>query len=166
MRVSNHHSRSFGEPPELVGACLDSLSGQADSLWPYERWPRMGFDRPLAVGAKGGHGPIRYFVEEYEPGRKITFRFTKPDGFQGTHGFHVTPTDSGCELRHVIEMRVSGPALLTWPVVFRPLHDALLEDALDKVEANLSGRAWARRDLPLVVRILRRILANRGRTKA
>ena len=165
MRVSNRHSRSLGHSAEQVGACLDSLSGQADVLWPHDRWPRMAFDRPLGMDAKGGHGPIRYFVEEYRPGRRVTFRFTKPDGFHGTHGFQVTPTESGCELHHAIEMTVSESALLTWPLVFRPLHDALLEDALDKVEAHLEGRDWIQRDLPFVVKALRRMLAKKRRPK-
>lgn len=163
MRVSNHHWRLFCQSPDRVGACLDSLSDQAEALWPFERWPRMAFDRSLGVGAKGGHGPVRYFVEEYQLGRQVTFRFTRPDGFHGTHGFRVTQTESGCELRHAIEMKVSGPALLTWPLIFRPLHDALLEDALDKVEAHLEGRDWAQRDLPWVVRTLRRMFAKKRR---
>jgi len=125
----------------------------------------MAFDRPLETDAKGGHGPIRYFVEEYQPGRQVTFRFTKPDGFHGTHGFKVTPRESECELHHALEMTVSGSALLTWPLVFRPLHDALLEDGLDKVEAHLEGRDWIQRDLPFVVKALRRMLAKKRRPK-
>ena len=27
----------------------------------------MVLDRPLALGADGGHGAIRYYVSEYEP---------------------------------------------------------------------------------------------------
>ncbi|UNO43730.1 DUF2867 domain-containing protein [Streptomyces sp. MST-110588] len=38
----------------------------------------MRFDRPLGVGAYGGHGPVRYRVSAYDPGRRIRFDFTSP----------------------------------------------------------------------------------------
>ena len=123
----------------------------------------MRFNEPLGVGAKGGHGPIRYFVEEFDPGSQIIFRFTGPAGFHGTHRFRVVPLEGDSELRHTIEMQVTGSALLTWPLVFRPLHDALLEDCLDKVEADLSGRVWGKRAWSLHVRILRKLLAGKGK---
>jgi hypothetical protein len=34
----------------------------------------------------GGHGPVRYCVEEYEPGRSIRFRFI---GSEGGHGLDL-----------------------------------------------------------------------------
>ena len=142
---------------------LDSLASRGDALWPHERWPRMVLDKPLGVGARGGHGPIRYVVEEYKPGRQVVFRFTRPEGFHGTHSFTLNALEDGCELRHAIEMSISGPAFFTWPLVFRPLHDALLEDSLDKVESDLSGGKWRRRDLPFRVRLLRTLLARRPR---
>ena len=49
---------------------------------------------------------------------------------------------------------------LTWPLVFRPLHDTLLEDALDRAQATLSGDEWVKRGWPLSVRALRRMLAR------
>ena len=122
----------------------------------------MRLDRPLGVGASGGHGPIRYSVQGYEPGRRVVFRFHEPKGFEGTHSFLIHPLGHGCELRHVIDMRVSGWARLSWPLVFGPLHDGLLEDALDKAQAALAGVTWEPRQLPMVVRVLRRMVA-RGR---
>jgi len=32
-------------------------------------------------------------------------------------------------------MEARGPALVSWPLVFEPLHDALLEDLLDRATA-------------------------------
>lgn len=90
----------------------------------------MRFDRPLAVGAHGGHGPIRYTVEAYTPGCSILFRFTGPAGFDGHHGFELIPRDTHGVLRHTVRMRLHGRARLSWPLLYRPLHDALLEDAL------------------------------------
>jgi hypothetical protein len=161
-RVLNQHSRRFDAPPESVGALMDGLSSRRDPLWPHERWPRMAFDGPLGEGVAGGHGPIRYSVEGYEPGRKVVFRFNGPPGFHGIHRFEVEPTAQGSELRHTIDMGLSGSARFSWPLVFGPLHDALLEDALDKAEAALSGSEWQPREFPWRVRFLRS-LAARGR---
>lgn len=163
MRIRNRHERQVAHSAESLGECLDSLSSAHDRLWPHERWPRMAFDGPLRVGADGGHGPIRYFVEEYEPGKKVVFRFTEPRGFLGTHSFQVNRHEKGAEIVHLIAMEVSRSALLSWPMVIRPLHDALLEDSLDKVQAHLAGEEWVRRDWPISVRFLRNILARKGR---
>jgi len=76
----------------------------------FPRWPAMQLDRPLGVGASGGHGPIRYRVEVYEPSRQVTFRFTAPQGFDGTHTFEVEPVGTDqTRLRHKVEMRLRGP---------------------------------------------------------
>jgi len=51
------------------------------------------------------------FVEEYKPGRSIKFRFTKPKGFKGFHGFEVlSNTEPSVVLRHTIEMTLHGSA--------------------------------------------------------
>jgi hypothetical protein len=165
MKVLNRHSRRFEFRAEEVGACLDSLASKDDLLWPWEHWPPMVLDRVLGRRARGGHGPIRYFVEDFDPGQRVVFRFLAPDGFNGTHAFEVEGSDACCELRHTIDMRVSGLALVTWPLVFRPLHDALLEDSLDKVEAYLGGKEWHRRTWSPWVRFLRSLLARRRKRK-
>jgi hypothetical protein len=93
----------------------------------------MRLDKPLGLGATGGHGPIRYSVVAYEPGKKVTFEFISPRGFVGKHWFEVLGHGaSGTMLRHTIEMSLVGSARLSWPVAIRPLHDALVEDALTK----------------------------------
>jgi hypothetical protein len=137
MQVCNVHERLFPLPSAVVGALIDSLASRDDRLWPRDKWPPMRFDRPLAVGAAGGHGPIRYFVEEYRPGQSVLFRFSAPRGFNGTHRFEVEDRQGHTVLRHVIEMSATGPARLSWPLVFRPLHDACLEDCLDRATISL-----------------------------
>lgn len=98
----------------------------------------MQFDKSLQAGARGGHGPIRYVVESFEPGRQVTFRFTAPKGFDGYHSFVIEETDTGqCLLKHVLEMQARGLAIPGWVFVFRPLHDALVEDSLNKAQKNL-----------------------------
>ena len=166
VHVLNIHERTLRASPLQAAGLLDGLSSPQDALWPSEAWPRMRFDRPLQPGALGGHGPIRYAVASYEHGRRICFRFTAPQGFIGQHWFEVLPQgESGTVLRHTIDMTLKGSALLSWPLVFRPLHDALVEDALAKAQAALGEQpdhvrwsAW--------VRLLRRVLTRRvGRAK-
>ena len=157
--VRNIHERELDAPPARVGELLDSLASQDDALWPHHLCPRMRFDRPLGVGAHGGHGPIRYVVEEYAPGESVTFRFVGPRGFDGFHRFDRISTSAGkVALRHTLEMTTRGRALLSWPLVFRPLHDALIEDAFAAAEAAL-GREPRIRPWSWRVRLLRAILA-------
>ncbi|MBC8368197.1 SRPBCC family protein [bacterium] len=160
MKVLNIHEREFGCPVVQVGALLDSLATQEDLLWPHETWPRMKFEQALSVGARGGHGPIRYEIEDYQPGRFIRFRFTGPRGFLGHHGYEIEESESGAILRQVLEMNTSGSALLTWPLIYRPMHDALIEDSLTKAEFVLGlepeYRSWS-----LWVKCLRFLLAGR-----
>ncbi len=179
MIVVNVHQRELPVPRARAGALIDTLASPADRLWPHRSWPRMTLDRPLAVGAAGGHGPIGYVVESHEPGRRVVFRFTRPRGFDGTHRLEALDLSqaggvSGAGdvprvdeprsvLRHTLEMDARGPARLTWPLLFRPLHDALIEDALATAEAALGlppdVRGWS----PWV-RALRRVL-SRGRAR-
>jgi hypothetical protein len=147
--VLNVHEREIAATAVVVGALIDSLASDHDVLWPATMWPSMRFDRPLGVGAVGGHGPIRYAVEDYVPARSVRFRFRGPRGFIGHHRLEVLPIDEQATLlRHTIDMSTEGPALLTWPLVFRPLHDALLEDALAQAQASLGQvpivRPWSR----------------------
>jgi hypothetical protein len=93
--ILNIHTRDLHASRDAVGALLDSLASKQDLLWPRDRWPAMRFDRPLQVGAVGGHGPIRYRVERYEPGRAILFRFTGMRGIHGTHGFEIKASTPG-----------------------------------------------------------------------
>jgi len=138
VKVLNIHERRLRASPRDVGALIDSLASSEDLLWPRHSWPRMKFDRPLGVGATGGHGPIRYFVESHDPGRSIRFRFLGPSGFDGFHGFDVVPAnDDEVLLRNTLKMGAHGPALVSWPLVFGPMHDALMEDALAQAEASL-----------------------------
>ncbi|HSG81362.1 MAG TPA: SRPBCC family protein [Gemmatimonadota bacterium] len=162
MRVYNLHQRVLPAPASRVGELIDRLAAQDDRLWPGDRWPPIRFDRALGVGAAGGHGPIRYTVEAYEPGHSVRFRFTGPPGLDGWHAFQLEDSGEGqALLRHLIDMDVRGQARFTWPVVFRPLHDALMEDLLDNAAACCGAELEAPRWSPWV-RLLRRILRRRS----
>ncbi len=149
MKVLDVHERELQATVDRVGALIDSLASREDALWPKHSWPRMEFDRTLTVGARGGHGPIRYFVEEYIPGESIKFRFTAPNGFNGFHAYEriKTTTTNTAVLCHTLEMTTHGLAVLSWPVIYRPMHDALIEDSLATAEASLGQspriQAWS-----------------------
>ncbi|MFC4002939.1 hypothetical protein ACFS2C_09585 [Prauserella oleivorans] len=81
--------------------------------------------------------------------------FDPPGGFDGFHEFTALPDGDGSVLRHLIAMRVHGKARLTWPLLYRPLHDALLEDLLDRAEENLTGEVARPARWSLPVRLLR-----------
>ena len=160
MQVRNIHQRELSVAIDRAGQLIDTLASPRDKLWPKDRWPRMQFDRPLSDGAAGGHGPVRYVIDRYRPGRSIRFRFQQPAGFHGFHGFEVIESKPGVTLlRHTLEMKTTGPALFSWPLVFRPLHDALIEDSLSRAEASL-GFAPRRIPWSLWVRLLRRVLSS------
>jgi hypothetical protein len=161
VRVLNVHERRIPRPAAEVSRLIDTLASDGDALWPRHLWPAMRFDRPLGVGADGGHGPIRYAVGEYRPGHAIRFRFSAPRGFDGNHGFDVRPDgEDACVLRHTIAMDARGTGLLLWLLAIRALHDAVLEDALATAEVSL-GLAPRVQPWSAWVKLLRRLIAGR-----
>jgi hypothetical protein len=171
--IRNVHERRLDATPAEVGAVLDTLASANDRLWPSGRWPAMRFERPLDVrvpaeplraGAGGGHGPIRYQVSRYVPGRQVVFSFCPASGLDGEHRFEVVPEGGATVLRHVLEARPIGRGRLSWPLVMRPLHDALIEDALDRAERAVGGRP-RRRWSPRVA-LLRALFGITGSSSA
>ncbi|MCP4545753.1 MAG: SRPBCC family protein [bacterium] len=163
MKVKNVHERKMPYPASSIGALIDTLASESDKLWPNEKWPPMKFDQGLQIGARGGHGPIRYTIQSYEPGRSVHFRFTGPKGFDGYHAFVVAEGADWVVLRHIVEMKARGAAAISWPLVFGPLHDALIEDGFDKAERNSGGNPSAR-SWSWWVRALRWALGRVNRT--
>lgn len=148
MKIENIHRREFPVSAEVLGELLDSLSSQQDCLWPTRYWQPMRFDRPLSVGAHGGHAPLVYDVASYEQGRAIDFEFQVPKGFDGGHSLEiVSKGPQSAELIHRVDMRTSAKAWLQWTLFFGPLHDALLEDAFVQAEHSLGlpeqDEAWS-----------------------
>jgi hypothetical protein len=163
LRFYSIHERRYGASPAAAGALLDGLSSREDTLWPGDRWPAQRFDRPLGPGAGGGHGPIRYEVVAYEPGRRVDYRFLPEGaGLSGSHWFEVVPTEGGVVLRHVIDGRAALLAWLRWQLVYRWLHDALLRDALDNAERELTGHVVRPAQYNAWVRLLRSTVRRRA----
>jgi hypothetical protein len=161
VRFHSKHERVIQATAEAVGGLIDSLSSRDDKLWPWENWPAQRFNGPLAVGARGGHGPIRYTVQDYQPGRLVRYHFAPPPGFSGWHGFEVREHERGAVLQHVVHGQAGLRGWLRWQLVLRPLHDALIENALDKAETLAQDTPRQPRTWPLYVRLLRRLLAGR-----
>jgi hypothetical protein len=119
-------------------ALLRSLASHEDRLWPGDKWWPQRFDGGLEPGSKGGHGPVKYKVESVAP-RRVVYRFPSRSWFRGTHAFDLVPHPQGCELVHTLDGTTHGIGLVLWPLVVRPLHDALLEDVLDRAESSLGA---------------------------
>ncbi len=139
MQVLNIHKRVINQPRGKVWDIVKTLSSKEDQIWPTEKWPRMRLNRGLEVGSSGGHGPIRYVIQEYLPGELIQFKFLKPKGFIGKHTIELTKIEENItELKHTIHMKTSLSGMFIWSLAIRSLHDALMEDAFDKVENHFS----------------------------
>jgi hypothetical protein len=113
MKVINIHSRIINQPINKIAELFETLSTETDKIWPKEKWPEMKFKDYIKVGAKSGHGPIKYSVEEYKPNKIIQFRFSKPNGFNGIHKFEIIElTKERTEVKHTIDMNTIGKGTL------------------------------------------------------
>jgi len=139
MKVINIHKRKINQSKASVQKLLDTLATKNDKIWPYEKWPAIRFKNGLRIGEKGGHGPIKYKVvsKDYDDG--IVFKFIN-EGFNGMHKFQINAiNDSKVQVVHSIKMKTSGTATFYWLFVIKWLHDALIEDAFDKLENQFSS---------------------------
>lgn len=142
MRFQRTHEREIDAPAATVGALIDTLGSEHDRLWPSGRWPTLaiGFDRPLAVGARGGHGPIHYAVSAYAPSEEVEFSFDRRSGVAGTHRLRAEPLGGGrSRLTHTVDADLGLRYVLVLPA-FRAMHDAVLGDLLDRAELQTTGR--------------------------
>jgi hypothetical protein len=138
--MRNIQRRDIEAPAAAVGALLDRLASDTDPLWPTPAWPPIRFDRGLAVGSVGGHGPIRYSVAEYEPGRRVRFVFDPSIGLDGFHELIVEPLDERrTRLTHDLVGKPRGTMRLVWALAVRWMHEALLQDLLDNAQLAATG---------------------------
>lgn len=139
MKVLNIHKREIEKPIQEIRELFSTLATTKDRIWPVEYWPPMKLKNGLEIGSNGGHGPIRYKIVDYDSESHIEFKFQKPNGFNGTHKFEIVASNfDSSEIKHTIRMTTSGMGTIKWLLAIRWLHDALLEDAFDKVENQLT----------------------------
>jgi len=161
MKIKNVHRRVLNQPKEKIIELFKTLSTENDKIWPFEKWPKMKFKHGIKEESRGGHGPIRYTIEKYDKNNFIQFRFSKPSGFNGIHKFEIIELErEKTELKHIIEMDTVGKGLLIWFLAIRSLHNALIEDALDKVE-NQFSEEQKKTEWNIWVKILRRIMKTK-----
>jgi len=138
LQVINIHKREILQPLTEISKLFNTLASYNDMMLATDKWPRMTLDKGLRVGSKGGHGPIKYLVAEYQPEKSITFQFLLK-GFNGFHRFDLKELATNkSELSHTIDMTTTGWATLKWTLTIRWLHDAFIEDAFDKVENHFT----------------------------
>ncbi|OJF14740.1 DUF2867 domain-containing protein [Couchioplanes caeruleus] len=138
--VRNVHERELPVPAAVVGRLLDRMGADDDPLWPVPAWVPMRFDRPLGVGADGGHGPVRYHVTGYEPGRRVELTFHPRTGLIGTHTLEIEGRGPhSCVLRHRLVARPVASMRLLWPALVRVCHDTVIEHLLDNAERAVTG---------------------------
>ena len=156
--IVNVHSRELECTKEEAWELIEQLGSTNDILWPNDSWPRFERDGEMKIGTKCGHGPIRYVVESYSPNENVRFRFSNPKGFDGFHEFSITQSENNLiTLRHILKMTPKGSAKMSWPLCFRWLHDALIEDALDNAIFHFDGTSNPSRQWPIHVNILRKL---------
>lgn len=138
---------------------MDAFGGPTDRLWPRDRWFPLRLDRPLATGARGGHGPVRYTCVAHGQGlTRFAFRrILGSDRWRGEHRCHVTAEGAGTRLTHVVEPSLPAWQRLQWAVLVGPLHDAVLEDLLDRAAAATGTPSPAPAQRTPWVRLLRRL---------
>ncbi|GAA3461965.1 SRPBCC family protein [Saccharothrix longispora] len=129
--IDNVHERAVPGAADLVDRVVE--------LWPADRWPPLVLDRPLGVGATGGHGFVRYACTGHRPRERVEFTFAPTLGLVGGHVLEVVPGG----LRHVLRGEPRGWMRLWWPLAVRWLHDALVEDLLDRA-GRMAGHPPAR----------------------
>ncbi|MGV9249660.1 SRPBCC family protein [Streptomyces sp. NPDC003710] len=165
--VHNVHERLISGSLEEAGRLLDSLGSPHDRLWPRANWPALRLDRPLGVGASGGHAAVRYHVEEYQPGRRVLFRFDPAFALDGVHYAEAEEEGSGrVRIRHVLKgrpRRFFSTATARTFLVTLPLHNAVIEDLLDNAERALTGAVRRPARWSPYVRLLRHLRARRAR---
>ncbi|HTF50140.1 MAG TPA: SRPBCC family protein [Pseudonocardia sp.] len=163
--IHNVHQREFRATEDQLGALLDQVA-EPGGLWP-SRWPPLVLDRPLGVGADGGHGPIRYQVVDYQPGRRAVFKFQEPTDLDGTHTLEVLPGSrpGTAVLRHELTGQPRGLGLLNWTLLIRRLHDALLEDLLDRAGHAVGDPPARPARWSVLVRMSRGLLGLRADAK-
>ncbi len=130
----------YNHPLSKIAEILETLSTKQDLLWPEENWTPMILDNGLCVDSRGGHGIIKYYVTKYEYGKIVEFCFVEPEEFKGAHRFELSkPSDNRTKIKHTIDVQFNLKGLILWYLIVKWLHDALLEDCLDKVENNLEN---------------------------
>jgi hypothetical protein len=154
----NMQRRVIAAPVTVLGRLHDRLAGPDDPLWPATDGEPIRLDRPLGVGASGGHGPFHYTVVAYEPGLRVRFEFSAGSPLHGYHELWVRPVGRDhAEMVHILVAQARGAMLLLWPLATRWLHQALIAELLDNAERAATGTVRHPARPSMWVRLLRSV---------
>ncbi|TDZ96655.1 SRPBCC family protein [Mycobacteroides salmoniphilum] len=119
----------------------------------------MILDRPLAKGASGGHGKIRYTCTAYTPRRFVEFTFDSVNGnlIDGRHVFEAVPRRAGVLIRHTLDLECGFSDWIKLTALVVPAHDAVIEQLLDHLERSITGTATHPHRWGLRVLLIRRL---------
>lgn len=155
--MCNVQQRLLPVPLERAATVVDDLADDALSAWPSASWPRLRLDAGLVPGSRGGHGPIRYTVTAYEPGRRLLMTFDPAASLDGWHELRLDLGPGGrTTVVHTIQARTRGRMRWRWPLVVRWLHEALIQDLFDRAQALTSSPPARPARWSPWVRVLRR----------
>jgi hypothetical protein len=137
--IHNIHRRVIRAEPDVLGELIDAIATPDDRLWPVHDTVPLKLEGPVAVGVRGGHGPARYEIVGHQPGRWVRFEFTRPSSLIGFHEFSVQPHPNGSVFQHLLAARLTPGLWLGYPLLLRPLHNSVIELALDHAELAGAG---------------------------
>jgi hypothetical protein len=163
MTFINVHQRTLPVSARRIGQLVDEAAKRDSPLWPSDNWPPMILDRPLGVGAEGGHGMVRYACSAYQPGRLVEFTFVPGFMLRGTHTFEILDASQGdgCVLRHVLSVHPRDVACwFGFHLAVRWLHNALMEDLLDRAATVVGHPPAKSAHWSVWVRLLRAYLSR------
>jgi hypothetical protein len=148
-RIRHVHSRSFAADADRVASVVERMwSGTERDAFPWDFIRPTRSDPPGARGfvpgaSTFGHGPFRFTLEQWD-GRVFRARVDTP-GFEGSHGFVLEPTASGCRVTHDLDAQVAFAPWAVWKAVVGSAHDWAVEAIFDRMAAVLeTGRAPTR----------------------
>lgn len=143
--VINYHHRDVDSSAAAIDQRFSFLGTETDDLWPSELWFPMRLDATPDAGGAGGHGPVRYHCSARKP-QTVVFTFDSVLGstkWVGQHTFSVRPAAAGATVEHLIELEVPGWQYFQWKLVVEPLHNALIENLLEKAAGLPPTTRWS-----------------------
>lgn len=166
MRIAEVHKRQFDCPDNEVRSLLDSFGHPGGLFQPGEEWLAQGINETLIVGVKSGHWPFKYELHEYVPGESLGFTFLYPPCLKGAiWRFHIYKNLRGYSvLENTFEHSAKGPAHISWPLVFKWLYRASIQDVLANAQRSLGEVPKVRGWSPWVS-LLRSIFLARAKRK-
>ncbi len=100
-------SRSFHGTKRRIYHLLEEMGTSGDQIWPFASQPFMRSPGPLVPGrTEEWHLGIHGVLEEAVPEERIVWRF-RNDGFDGTHGFHLSSVGKETLLEYRVEATLS-----------------------------------------------------------